>query len=404
MLYQTGNPHGGDRYGRPVALDFSANTNPLGTPEAVRRAVAESAACLDRYPDPYCRALVGALADYEQVPEKYLLRGCGAAELIFSYCAALRPRRALELAPTFSEYAAALTAAGCGVERHTLSRCTDFRLTEAVLPVLRQAAWDVVFLCNPNNPTGQLVEPGLLAEICRICREKEIRMFVDECFLDLSDPGRSASLKPLLAEQPGLFLLKAFTKSYGMAGLRLGYCLSADGALLRAMGRTVQPWNVSLPAQAAGVLIGKDLGRGDFDGAYRAAKKLLLYGFAASLCLSAVIVLIRPFYVEIYQVEDVVKTSTAQLLVAYALVAPFKVQNMILGSGILRSGGNTSYVMWIDLIGTWLFGVPLGLLSAFVFQWSIPLVYFTLSLEECVRFALSLWVLRRKRWMRTMEA
>ena len=210
MLYQTGNPHGGDRYGRPVALDFSANTNPLGTPEAVRRAVAESAACLDRYPDPYCRALVGALADYEQVPEKYLLCGCGAAELIFSYCAALRPRRALELAPTFSEYAAALTAAGCGVERHTLSRCTDFRLTE-------------------------------------------IRMFVDECFLDLADPGRSASLKPLLAEQPGLFLLKAFTKSYGMAGLRLGYCLSADGALLRAMGRTVQPWNVSLPAQAAGV-------------------------------------------------------------------------------------------------------------------------------------------------------
>ena len=102
--------------------------------------------------------------------------------------------------------------------------------------------------------------------------------------------------------------------------------------------------------------------------------------------------------------EDAVKASTARLLVAYALVAPFKVQNMILGSGILRSGGNTSYVMWIDLIGTWLFGVPLGLLSAFAFRWSIPLVYFTLSLEECVRFALSLWVLRRKRWMRTMEA
>lgn len=157
-------------------------------------------------------------------------------------------------------------------------------------------------------------------------------------------------------------------------------------------------------AQAAGVLIGKDLGRGDFDEAYRAAKKLLFYGFAASLVLSAVIVLVRPWYVEIYQVEDAVKRSTAQLLVAYALVAPFKVQNMILGSGILRSGGKTDSVMWIDLTGTWLFGVPLGLLSAFVFHWSIPLVYFTLSLEECVRFALSLWVMRRKRWMQTMDA
>ena len=75
---------------------------------------------------------------------------------------------------------------------------------------------------------------------------------MDECFLDLTDGGGDLSLKPFLSEHPELFILKAFTKSYGMAGLRLGYCLSGDAALLQAMGRTVQPWNVSLPAQAAG--------------------------------------------------------------------------------------------------------------------------------------------------------
>lgn len=253
MLYQTENAHGGDLYGRSVKLDFSANTNPLGTPEAVRRAVIDSAACLNQYPDPYCRRLVAAVADFEQVPEKYVLCGCGAAELIFSFCAAARPRRALELAPTFSEYSAALEAAGCQVERYALFRENGFALGAAFLEFLQGGRWDALLLCNPNNPTGRTIEPSLLADIAELCRERGIRLFVDECFLDLSDGGRDLSLKGRLAEQPGLFLLKAFTKSYGMAGLRLGYCLSADGELLRRMGRSVQPWNVSLPAQAAGV-------------------------------------------------------------------------------------------------------------------------------------------------------
>ena len=94
---------------------------------------------------------------------------------------------------------------------------------------------------------------------------------------------------------------------------------------------------------------------------------------------------------------------TQQGLTAYALIAPFKIQNMILGGGILRSGGKTQYVMWIDLIGTWVFGVPLGLLAAFVCHLSIPYVYFILSLEECVRFCISLVVLRKRKWMHQLE-
>ena len=253
MLYQTVNPHGGDLYSRPIRLDFSANTNPFGTPESVRRAVIESAQLLNRYPDPYCRKLVTALADFEQVPPEYILCGCGAAELIFSFCTAVKPKRALELAPTFSEYSSALEAVGCTVERYALSKENGFALTEGFLEFLQSSDWDVLFLCNPNNPTGQIIEPVLLDQIAQICHERKIRLFLDECFLDLSDQGRDLSLKNKLREYPGLFILKAFTKSYGMAGLRLGYCLSADQALLTAMGRSVQPWNVSLPAQKAGV-------------------------------------------------------------------------------------------------------------------------------------------------------
>ena len=155
-------------------------------------------------------------------------------------------------------------------------------------------------------------------------------------------------------------------------------------------------------SQAAGVLIGKKLGNKEYDDAYTASKRLILYGVVGSLILSVLVVLTSSLYVEIYQVEASVKLLTRQILFAYALVAPFKVLNMILGGGIIRSGGKTKYVMIIDMIGTWGFGVPLGLISAFILHLTIPYVYFILSLEECVRFGISLIVFRRRNWMQSL--
>ena len=157
-------------------------------------------------------------------------------------------------------------------------------------------------------------------------------------------------------------------------------------------------------SQAAGVIVGKKLGTGDYSDAYKASKKLVIYGAAGSIFLSVIVVLTAGFYVQIYQVEEVVKQLTIRILYAYALVAPFKVLNMILGGGIIRSGGRTKYVMYIDIIGTWVFGVPLGFLAAFVLKLPIPYVYFILSLEECIRFAISVGVFRKKKWMQQLEA
>lgn len=157
-------------------------------------------------------------------------------------------------------------------------------------------------------------------------------------------------------------------------------------------------------SQAAGVIVGKKLGTGDYSDAYKASKKLIFYGAAGSVFLSVIVVLTAGFYVQIYQVEEVVKQLTVRILYTYALVAPFKVLNMILGGGIIRSGGRTKYVMYIDIIGTWIFGVPLGFLAAFVLKLPIPYVYFILSLEECIRFAISVGVFRKKKWMQQLEA
>ena len=157
-------------------------------------------------------------------------------------------------------------------------------------------------------------------------------------------------------------------------------------------------------SQAASVIIGKELGSREYNQAYRDSWRLIRYGLFGAVILSALVVVASPLYVQIYQVDDAVKLLTRQILLAYALIAPFKVLNMIAGGGILRSGGKTNYVMWIDMIGTWVFGVPLGLLSAFVWKLSIPCVYFMLSLEECVRFGITVLALRSKRWMQSLGA
>ena len=250
MLYQTKNQHGGDVYGGGITLDFSANTNPLGTPPGVLEAVCRALPQLHRYPDPYCRRLVQAIAAHEQVPASYILCGNGAADLIYTYCAALRPRTAVELAPTFVEYGAGLAQVGCRVERYFLHQAQNFDLDERFLSFLEEKKPEAVFLCNPNNPTGRLMEKELLYQLLARCRQVGAMLAVDQCFLELT-AARPDRLTDQLAGG-NLILFRALTKSYALAGLRLGYCLCGDRALLEQMARILQPWPVSIPAQMAG--------------------------------------------------------------------------------------------------------------------------------------------------------
>jgi threonine-phosphate decarboxylase len=242
--------HGGDIYGHTgVALDFSVNTNPLGMPEGVKRALATHIADWERYPDPRCRALTAALAAHHGVQPDCVLCGNGAADLIFRICAGLKPRRALALAPTFSEYERSVSLFGGETREFPLSERNGFMLTDRILETLSPDV-AMVFLCNPNNPTGRLADPALLRRVAARCEDQSIYLVLDECFIDFTD---GESMLSLLREYPHLIILRAFTKLYAMAGLRLGYLLCADAALLAEIGRFAQTWSVSIPAQAAGL-------------------------------------------------------------------------------------------------------------------------------------------------------
>ncbi len=261
MEYQ----HGGDIYSQDILWDFSANINPLGPPEGVKEAVRRAADFCSRYPDSRCRKLTKRLAEYHQVLEHQVLCGNGAADLIFQMVFAERPRHAWLLAPTFSEYEQALKAVGTRIHPILLRKEDGFRLRaddgidrvqemirEVQPPAEGRGQSGFLFLCNPNNPTGLVIGRGELKKLAAFAGDHKIRMIVDECFLDFLDDPEGCSLIPDLQEFPHLVVLKAFTKLYGMAGLRLGYCLTADQELLERMEQIRQPWSVSSVAQAAG--------------------------------------------------------------------------------------------------------------------------------------------------------
>ncbi|HML37188.1 MAG TPA: threonine-phosphate decarboxylase CobD [Bacillota bacterium] len=254
--------HGGDVYSAreqlsrlknpPDILDFSANINPLGLPDGVRQALRDSAETFDIYPDPLCRELVGRLSEYEEVPAEWLLCGNGAADLIYRTVYAVRPGKAMVLAPTFAEYEEALRAVSCRTVHYELREADGFQTGPGLIDALTEDL-DMLFLCNPNNPTGQLMTRDFLLKVVRRCKELGILLFLDECFNEfLEEPGEY-SAKEFLRSFDNLILLKAFTKIYAMAGIRLGHCISSNGSLLGKIREAGQPWSVSAPAQTAGL-------------------------------------------------------------------------------------------------------------------------------------------------------
>ncbi len=241
--------HGGDVYTHPGVVDFSASLNPLGMPAAARQALVNGVDAFMRYPDPACRELVSAIARFEGVDDAWVVPTAGATDAFSRICAVVRPRQALVCAPCYSGYEQALCQAGAGVAWHDLREDEGFRVTGRLARDI-VAGTDVVFVASPNNPTGLCVPRHVVRACAQRAYEVGALLVLDECFVDLSD---EEGMVGLLAECPGLVIVKALTKTYALAGLRVGYVLCADGGLASRLRDAGQPWAVSVPAQIAGV-------------------------------------------------------------------------------------------------------------------------------------------------------
>lgn len=241
--------HGGDVYAHPGVIDFSASLNPLGMPRAAREALLASVDACESYPDSHARGLVSALAGFEQVDEAWVVPCAGATDAIERICMVVRPRQALVFAPCYSGYEQALAHLGTEPRVMPLSERDGFALDRDAAAAIEQGV-DLVFLANPNNPTGRCLDRATLEALLARAADVGAVVALDECFVDLSDGLGS---NDLLATHHHLVIVKAFTKSFCLAGLRLGYALCADAALADSLRRAGQTWAVSVPAQVAGV-------------------------------------------------------------------------------------------------------------------------------------------------------
>jgi threonine-phosphate decarboxylase len=226
-------------------VDFSANLNPLGYPPGLARALNDALPRVVHYPDRRCGALTAALAGFHGQDPAAILVGNGSTELIFLLVRALKPQKALIIAPAFSEYAQALTATQVPLAYHYTAETQHFTLGG---PVSANGA-DLVFLANPASPSGALVPPDRLAAIISPWLAAGARVVLDEAFIDFAE---EASLKRHVGKLPGLMILRSFTKIYAIPGIRLGYLLGAPD-LVQQVAASQEPWSVGSLAQAAGL-------------------------------------------------------------------------------------------------------------------------------------------------------
>ena len=249
--------HGGDlntyreRYGCEP-LDFSSNVSPLGVPDTIRQAIAEAAAEVDCYPDPYCRALTEKIAEAEGIPQEWVLCGAGAADIIFRVVSAIDPGKTLLPVPSFSEYEHALEQVPGRIDFYPSMEWNNFRIGQTFLDRIDDSV-DLVMLCEPNNPTGVLDHRQFIGRILEQCERHNAWLVIDESFLDMTEDPAGSTMVQKLGEDRRLLIIRSFTKMYAMAGVRLGYCLCGSAKLLAKVQEQGPPWCVSNIAQKAGI-------------------------------------------------------------------------------------------------------------------------------------------------------
>ena len=245
--------HGGNIYGNEIEYDFSVNLNPLGPPKSVRDALAAALNHVEEYPDSEYRELRRGLANYWQLAEEQIVPGNGASELIPGIIRTLSPKNCMVKAPCYSGYETALNAAApsCRIHRIPLRAEDDFTLPENICQEIARVKPNLLILTNPNNPNGKRISANRLREIADTCRAAGTVLLVDECFLALSGGDEDSLIHCIRSEALPAVVLRAFTKTFAIPGVRLGYAVCSAPTAER-IRRELPEWNLSVFAQYAG--------------------------------------------------------------------------------------------------------------------------------------------------------
>ncbi|MCL2664800.1 MAG: aminotransferase class I/II-fold pyridoxal phosphate-dependent enzyme [Defluviitaleaceae bacterium] len=246
--------HGGnachENSGKKI-LDLSASVNPLGMPPGVSEAAAEAAARCGSYPDNFSSQLREKISAFENVPADWIFCGGGASDIIFRLPKAVRAKKVMVAAPTFSDYERSACAAGSAIAVYNMPR--SLRAGKNFAEAVANERPGLVYLCNPNNPTGFLTCRKTQWLLLDACANVGAVLAADECFMDFAADANIYTAKIFLRECPQLVIVKAFTKIFAMPGIRLGYAICSNRQTVDGLYAAGADWPVSNLAQAAGV-------------------------------------------------------------------------------------------------------------------------------------------------------
>lgn len=247
--------HGGNIYTNKIKYDFSVNVNPLGIPKSAKRIAYKSIKNSFQYPDLENAELKNLLAQKFNVSKNQICAGNGASEILNSFIKSANLKNVLLIAPCFTGYSRILENSKIKYDYLNLSEENNFifdeNFTQKILLELQKQIYDLLILTNPNNPNGKSININFIKKIAAECEKQNIFLLLDECFIKLTFP-KSESFVSQINNFSKVIILRAFTKTFAIPGIRLGYSISSE-KISSELEKELPEWNVSLVAQKIGV-------------------------------------------------------------------------------------------------------------------------------------------------------
>ena len=245
--------HGGNIYqierdfdiNKEEIIDYSSNINFLGFNKKIKNTIIKNIHLIDKYPDIEYYDLKKSISDFYNLDMRNILVGNGAIELIFLFCKTLSLKKTLILSPTFLEYEKALLNSNTQTDYFELQERNNFNLDLDILKEKLIKDYDLLVICNPNNPTGNLIKIEELQQIFEITKNNNIKILIDESFIDFSFDDEKKSSINLLKNYQNVFLIKSLTKFFSIPGLRLGFGVSYDADLVNILKENQEPWSIN---------------------------------------------------------------------------------------------------------------------------------------------------------------
>ena len=235
---------------------FSSNVNPLGISKALKQTLADHLDVLCAYPDRDYRKLKSALSKYCNVPAEFFLVGNGSTEMISVLIQTRRPKNALIISPTYSEYERELSLVGCTLDEYVLKESDDFRLDfDDFSKYMQNGTYELVILCNPNNPTSSALTATELHTLLEICRKNNSFLMIDETYVEFTDNVHAFSAMSLLTEYDNFIVLRGVSKFFAAPGMRFGYAATNNKELHQAFLELQNPWSLNSLAAFAGEIM-----------------------------------------------------------------------------------------------------------------------------------------------------